>query len=149
VKPIRTWIVVADGARARVLENLGPGKGLEPVPGSAMETDVVPNREVMADRPGRSFDRKGSGRHAMEPTVDWQRLQKREFARGLTEWLDRAALAGDFDRLILVAPPRSLGDIRAQIGSAARQRLVADLPKDLTGIADRDLAGHLGGLIAL
>ena len=32
MKPTRTWILIADGARARILENLGPGKGVHEVP---------------------------------------------------------------------------------------------------------------------
>jgi protein required for attachment to host cells len=149
MKPIRTWIVVADGARARVFENTGPGKGLEPLPGRVLETEVRPAREILADRPGRSFDRKGPGRHALEPTVDWHRFQKQEFARKLSERLDRAAQSDAFDRLILVAPPRSLGDLRASIGEAVRQRLVGELAKDLTRCTDRELPAHLADLIAL
>ena len=52
MKPTRSWIVVADGAQARILENTGPGKGLTALPGEKMQESHAPTREINADRPG-------------------------------------------------------------------------------------------------
>ena len=67
MKPTRTWIVVADGARFGIYENLGPGKGLRELPEEAAEQADPPSREMGTDQPGRSFDSAGQGRHAMAP----------------------------------------------------------------------------------
>src|SRR5687767_7572247 len=79
-KPIRTWVVIADAARARVFETRGKGTGLTAVDGLALETELLPNRELVSDRPGRSFESVGGTRHAMEGS-DPHREQKRQFAR--------------------------------------------------------------------
>lgn len=149
MKPTRSWIVIADGAQARILENHGPGKGLVRVPGEAMHKTPRPSRDIDADRPGRSHDRMGPGRHAMEPPTDAHREEKRRFADLLAEHLNTAALNGVYDRLILVAAPKTLGDLRQALDKQAVAKLDGELPKDLTQVPDHELPGHLGEVIAL
>ena len=149
MKPVRSWIVVADGAHARVFENDGPGKGLVPVPGEEAHHSHKPNREIDADRPGRSHDRFGPGRHAMESPSDAHRGEKRRFAEDLAARLNTRGQMGNYDRLILVAPAKTLGDLRAALSKETLAKVQGELPKDLTHIAERDLAKHLGAMIAL
>ena len=106
MKPRKTWIVIADGARARVVLNEGPGKGVQALDDLIFEGDHAPVREVMADRPGRTFDRAGEGRHAMEYASDPHQNLKARFAGQLAKVL--AQRVGDYDRIILVAPPTAL-----------------------------------------
>ena len=105
VKPVKTRILIADGARARVLLNRGPGKGLEATALTDLAAEHEPTRELGSDRPGRVHDRMGPGRHAMAPRVDWHEFEKTRFAREVATALNRAAGGQAFDRLILVAPP--------------------------------------------
>lgn len=140
------WVLVADGGRARILVNSGVGKGLHPASGEAFGIDNPPTREQGTDRPGRTFDSAGSGRHAMEPRVDWHRFEKVKFSREIAQRLDRAALDGAFDRLILIAPPATLGDLRSALDGKTRQKVVGEIAKDLTQLSDRDIEGHLDGV---
>ena len=41
-----TWILIADGARAHIIANDGPGKGLKPVPGREYTGVNLPTREI-------------------------------------------------------------------------------------------------------
>jgi protein required for attachment to host cells len=149
MKSVRTWILVADGARAAFWQNLGPGKGIAPVDEEpSLEQPDPPTREVGSDRPGRVHDRFGPGRHAMAPRVDWHRFAEAEFARAVAKLLDDAAKADRFDRLVLVAPPKALGDLRASLGDAAKGRVSGDLNKDLTHLDAQELAAHLESVIA-
>lgn len=149
MKPTRSWIVIADGARARILENTGPGKGLNPLPGEEMSKRLHPSRDINADRPGRTHDRMGPQRHAMEPPSDPHREEKRQFAEELAELLNTAARLNNFDRLVLVAPAKTLGDLRQSLDKQAAARVSGELPKDLTKVPDHELAGHLGEVIAV
>jgi protein required for attachment to host cells len=85
----------------------------------------------------------------MEPPTDPHREEKRRFADELAQHLNDAAQAGSYDRLILVAAPKTLGDLRQALGKNAAAKLDGELAKDLTKIPDHDLPGHLGGVIAL
>ncbi len=149
MKPTRSWIVVADGAQARILENNGPGKGLTPLPAEEMHSSHRPSRDIDADRPGRTHDRMGPGRHAMEPPSDAHRDEKRRFADELAERLNAAALEQSYDRLILVAPAKTLGDLRQALNKAAAAKVSGELSKDLTPIPDHELPGHLAKVIAV
>ena len=149
MKPTKSWIVIADGARARILENTGPGQGLTPLPAEEMHHSHKPSRDINADRPGRSHDRMGPQRHSMEPPTDAHREEKRRFAEELAELLNTAARLNSYDRLVLVAPAKTLGDLRQALGKEAAARVDGELAKDLTPVPDYELASHLGAVISL
>ena len=149
MKPTRSWIVIADGAHARILENTGPGQGLTPLPEEEMHQPHKPSRELDADRPGRSHDRMGPQRHAMEPPTDAHREEKHRFAVELAELLNTAARLKSYDRLVLVAPAKTLGDLRQALDKDAAAKVDGELSKDLTPIPDHELADHLGEVIAV
>ena len=67
MKKIITWILIADGTQARVLEHTGPGKGLVTIKGLDWSIPPLQTQDINADRPGRSHSSVGSGRSAMEP----------------------------------------------------------------------------------
>ena len=149
MKAIRTWVVVADAARARIFLNSGPGKGLVSVEGEGLENEITRTNEAGTDRPGRVHDRVGPGRHAMAPRADWHQQQKESFAHDLATRLTEAGLRGDYDRLVLVAPPKTLGSLRQGLGKAAAEKVTGELANDLTHLTPRDLPKHLDNLLAL
>ena len=143
MKRIVTWVVIADGQRARILANEGPGKGLQLVPGGELEGDDRQGRDIQADRPGRTFDSAGQGRHAKEPHTDPRQVVEEAFLRRVLDHVAAAANRNAFERLVLVAEPRALGFLRKHLTTPLKQKLAADLPKDLTKVALADLGGHL------
>lgn len=146
-KKITTWVLVADGARAHIVETRGPGTGLTPVTERESEAGRTPTRELGTDKPGRAFESADSARHGMEPRVDWQRFEKTQFAKAMARILDDAAEHRRFDALVLVAPPRTLGDLRKALGHAASDRIVAELGKDLTHVPLHDLPERLADVV--
>jgi protein required for attachment to host cells len=148
MKPTRTWILIADGARARILQNDGPGKGLQALEGRVWHGDHAATHELVSDRTGRAFSSTGPSRSAIEPHFDPHRQLKRNFAHRLADaladgWRDRA-----YDRLIIVAAPSALGDLRAALTPEVRATVMAEVPKDLTKIADAAVAEHLKDVLA-
>ena len=99
MKPIVTWIVVADGGRMRIFENDGPGKGLAQVKGLAVEDEHLTDQDIEADRPGRSFASVGHGRSAIEPHTDPVEFRETAFAGRIADLLDAFLVArlGDTD----------------------------------------------------
>jgi protein required for attachment to host cells len=144
-----TWIVIADGEKARIVANQGIGKGLVPVSGHEMSTTLHAARDVYSDRPGRTRESVGASRHALQPRVDWHRFEKRQFAKRVAGMLDAEADKGAFDRLILVAPPRTLGDLRGALAAPTRAKVTGEIDKDLTHLADHALPAHLDKVVML
>jgi protein required for attachment to host cells len=149
MKPTTTWILIADGARARIYANHGPGKGVEAVEGAEFAGDHRPDREIMSDKPGRTFESVGTTRHAIQPHHDPHRELKRDFSEELAAMLEQQLAQKAFDRVILVAPPPMLGDLRAALSDHVQAVVYAELDKDLTKVPQAELAGHLGSVLAV
>lgn len=137
------WIVVADGAKARIFSRLAPAGALDLIHDRVSAEARHPTQELGAERPGRTFDSATPNRHALEPRGDFQEQAKEAFLKGLAKELGPAALEGLFHELILVAAPRALHVLRDTLPAAARARLVGTLDKDLTGLAVADLPRYL------
>ncbi len=163
MKPLRTWALIADGARARILENNGPihgdphhgspGHGVTqhdwmPVDGLVFQGDHSATHDLVTDRQGRSFSSAGSGRSALESQTDPHRQQKTRFANHLAEVLAKQLQYGAYHRLIIAAPPATLGDLRSAISDKVRAVVVAEFAHDLTKIPNHQIASHLGPIPA-
>lgn len=145
-KKIKSWIAIADSAKARIYANAGPGLKLELVNELDSEAARRLTQELVTDKPGRSFSSTGQRRAGMDPPSNPQDMEKHKFVKDLVDYLDTAALKGKFDELFLVAAPRTLGEIRKLSNGHIGARLRAELGKDLTNIPEPDLARHLAPL---
>jgi protein required for attachment to host cells len=143
MKPTRTWVLIADGARARILENDGPGRGLEAVEGCVYSGEHGATHEIVSDRPGRAFASVGAQRSAMEARSDPHRELKKKFAHRLADVLAGKLQEKTYDRLVIVAAPSALGDLRAALDDQVRAAVAAEVAKDLTKTPDAEVADHL------
>lgn len=143
-----TWILIADGAHARVLENDGPGKGLKPVGGLKFSQEPLKNQDIVTDKQGRSFSSVGHGRSAYEPEVSPVDQREAKFVSTVAAELEEHHRAGNFDRLIIAADPTSLGTIRGLLSKSLQEAVLAELPKDLTNIPTAKLASHFDDILA-
>jgi protein required for attachment to host cells len=149
-KRSNTWIVVADGARARFFTQSEDTKKLVSIRGADM---VAPDsrqlaRELKSDKPGRSYSSSRSGvRHAFEPPHDYQKLEKHRFMALLAEALDAACKKKEFDDLVLVAPRRSLGELRTLLSKRVQSRVRTEIAKDLTNYTVANIWKRLATLM--
>lgn len=139
----RTWILVADGQRAAVYRNDGPGKGLKAEPDLDFERSGPRTHDMISDKPGRMKASAGaSGSAGMTARTDPHEAAEMAFAERLAEMLDRAAASKSYDRLIVAAPPKMLGHLRNVVAAATQKLIVAEIAKDLTKIEPVKLADH-------
>ncbi|MGE0502697.1 MAG: host attachment protein [Rhizobiaceae bacterium] len=125
------WVLVADGEKGLFLRNEGDRQypHLEVV--REMHEENPPTREQGADRPGRFNDGPSAHRSAVDDT-DWHRVAKERFAVEIAARLYKMAHRGDFEKLVLVAPPLVLGELRKQMHKEVEQRITGEVPKTLT-----------------
>jgi protein required for attachment to host cells len=142
----RTWFVVADGSRAKVFESTGVDEEPREIHDMGLSIDLPKSGELLADRAGRTFDSVGAGRHAKENPSDPHRHLKREFAGRLVDELRRAKLAERFDRLVLVAPPEFLGDLRRELPKDLKATVSDEIASDLTNTPKQQLYALLKGM---
>lgn len=129
-----TWVVIADSEKALILENHGDSDYPHLKVRRKETQDNPPSREQGANRPGRFNDGPSAHRSAMDDT-DWHELAKERFADDLAEILNARALDQSFDKIVLVAAPSVLGDLRKVLHEETRKRVVFELDKNLTGHA--------------
>ena len=129
--PHDSWVVVANGEKALFMRNEGDGEYPNFEVFREEEIDNPPNREQAANRRGRQSDSASNRRFAYEDT-DWKQLGKERFAKDLAEILYKRAHANKFDKLVLAADPSTLGELRKELHQAVTDRLIHEVPKDLT-----------------
>ena len=125
------WVLVADGEKAMFLENVTDGQDpfLRVVRLESQENP--PHGDQVSDRPGRMPDTGNGQRSAMEDP-DWHLLAKDRFASDLSDILYRLAGRKAYEKLVLVAPPKTLGALRDGLHKDVRAKVVAEVDKDMT-----------------
>ena len=136
------WVVVCDGAKALVLENVGDEKFPNLKTREVYEQEDPKTSEQGTDAPGRSINSNGSRRSAMEQT-DWHDQAEQQFLIDLAMRLDAAVTAGETKSLILIAPPRALGVLRQAFSAAVRNAIRAEIDKDYVKMPVHEIEKHL------
>jgi len=147
MKPIKTWVLIADGARARVLENDGPGRGLVAIERLVFTGDHAATHDIVDDREGRTHESHGPGRSAIDARTDPHRELKRTFAHHLADMLARELDGGAYNRLVIVAAPVTLGDLRKLLSPSVAAKVTGELHKDLTKTPNSEISKHLGDVL--
>lgn len=135
------YVLVADGKKMLFFRNEGDEAypNLQVV--SAAEQENPATSEQGSDRPGRGFTAAGNprsggipgaqNRSAYEQT-DFHTLEEQRFAADAAEMLRKRALSNEFESLLIVAPPATLGELRKHYHKEVEGRLVGEIAKDLT-----------------
>lgn len=135
-------VFVGDGSKALFLLNEGDGLKPRLKVQQAFEDENPPTREQGSDKPGRALSSTEPNRSAMEQT-DWHDIEKHRFAHTVAGALDRLLRELQTKRLVIVAPPRTLADLRRSFSPAVQKSVVAELAKDLTGLSVSDISQYL------
>lgn len=136
------WIVVCDGRKALILENVGdrmfPNLHTKEV---QEQPDMTTHAQGSAP-PGRVHQSMGSARSSVEQT-DWHDEAERSFLKALAERLDVAVTTGETSALTVVASPRALGMIRPEYSAAVRKALHGEVAKDLVKMPVHEIEKQL------
>lgn len=136
------WVVVCDGAKALLLENIGDAKFPNLKTIEVLEQKDLPTRELGTGQPGRTMSSVGQGRSSYQQT-DWHTQAEEAFLTALVERLDAAVAAGKVKSVIMVAPPRALGVLRPAYSHALKGAVRAELDKDFVKLPVYEIEKHL------
>ncbi len=136
------WVVVCDGKKGLVLENLGDAEFLNLRTIYVFDHPDRKTHELGTDAPGRTVSSVGEARSTMEPT-DWHEQEEERFLRMLASYLDAQVKAGRTKALIVVAPPRALGVLRQAYSSGMRDAVQAEIDKDFVMLPVHEIEQRL------
>ncbi len=139
--PHNSVVLVADGRKMLFLRNEGDNTDFNLVVEKAQEHVNPATRDQATDAAGRASSPRGGVQSSVEPT-DFHQLEEERFAAEAADFLKVRALKNDYESLIVVAPPKTLGELRKRYHKEVSNRLTGELDKDLTGhpIADIEKA---------
>jgi protein required for attachment to host cells len=140
MKPKRTYILIADGARAHLVLSQGPRKPLTEV--AEYQQELAPDRDLQRDRPGRVHESATTVRHTIERN-DMHRREKERFACYLAGILDQRLANNECEHIVIAAAPETLGSIRGALSNKVRSVLSGEVPKNLTKFPSQELRAHL------
>ena len=140
--PSNALVLVSDGRRARLLRNQGTPVNPKLVVEQSFDHENPPTREQGTDRPGRKHGTDGVSRGAIEQT-DWHQQEEQRFAAELAEILYKLGHDGQYAELVVVAPPKMLGDLRAKFHPKVAGAIVGELSRDLTAYSAPEIGTML------
>lgn len=135
-----TWIMVSDGATARIYDYQGPKQKLKLVEGAEFDHVNKPNRELVSTERGRFWDTAENQRSA-DSSSDPHEREKKRFAEELADYLDKNS--HEYERLIMAAPPKMLHYLRDDFPKNKAHKIIATISKDLTKASEKSLEKHL------
>ena len=125
-----TWILVSDGRKALFIRQDGdhdlPNFSVQHM---LQDEENPRTADQGSDRPGLNAPAGGAGGAAM-PQTDWHDLAEKAFARSTLATLERLSREIAIDRLVVVAPPRTLAVLRADMPATLRTHIRAEIAKD-------------------
>jgi len=147
---MRVRIIVADRAEARFYDADRADSKLRLAAEMTDPGAHLRDRDYKSDRPGRVFDHAaGGGRRGAvshHDTGGERKPRKREaglFARRIVDVLTRAQQEDCFDRLVLMAAPEFLGDLRNAMPKSLSAMVAVEIRKDLVRQDERAIRRRL------
>lgn len=136
-------IVVADSSRARIFTVDSDRSPLNEIETMAHPEGRMHEQNMVSDMPGKDKGKGGGGDHAFQEKVEPKKEEMIEFAKRVTDYLDDARKANDLNKLILVAAPEFLGELRNHLSKETSEKIIYELDKNLAQHDVEDIRKHL------
>lgn len=131
--PTDSVILVADGRKSLFFRNRGDSDFPDLAVEEKEEHPNPAHHEQASDTAGQST-RTADGRGGSMEEVDFHQQEEDRFAAETAATLKDRALRNEYESLVIVAPPRTLGELRRHYHKEVEKRLVAEVPKDLVNM---------------
>lgn len=139
----KAWVLVANHTHARVFEAEKRAGTLNEIESLVYPEGRMKGRDVLSDAPGRSFDSKGQGRHAMAMPTSLRKQGAQKFARDIAHTLERGRQQGRFERLYIVADPSMAGSLRLSLSSPTLATIAGEARKNLVSSDTEEIRAQL------
>ena len=118
ILPTGATVAVVDGGKLVMFHNTGH---------EAVELTALPTPALEHNGAG------SGGHHSSSANPDDSSRSEDGFAAGVAAMLNTQALSGKLTDLVVIAAPRTLGELRKHWHKALQAKLIGEIAKDLTG----------------
>ena len=136
----KTWVVVAESSRAKIyeIEKNESKKSLKELMGFTHSVSRNHKQQLSSNH------QKESRHSLLTSSLDTHKGHERtEFARSIGEHLNSARNKGEFNKLILMSPPKFLGDLRKNLGTETNKFVISEIDKNLVRHKIKDIEAHI------
>ncbi|MFL9966863.1 host attachment protein [Paraburkholderia sediminicola] len=113
---VTTWVVVADGSRARIFETPGLKPDLREIEDLV---NVVPNGPALSEK------------------------DREKFAKTVADCVAQGRIHHRYQRLRFAVEPKFIGMLRERLSEETRQMIFEEINEDLSALDARDIQAHL------
>jgi protein required for attachment to host cells len=125
-------VLVTDGRKTLFFRNHGDVNQIDLRTEAHDERQDAKDSDMKTDGPGAQQQSAGYGRSTYEET-DFHQLEEDRWAKSAAAEVNKRVLAQDFEALAIIAPPKTLGELRKELHKEAARRVVCEIPKEMTG----------------
>jgi protein required for attachment to host cells len=143
VIPSDALVFVGDGRKALFLRNAGDALFPNLVTERVYEDENPPTREQGTDRPGRAVNSAATTHRSSVEATDWHEIEQHRFTNRVAAAMEEMVRASDAKALVVVAPPRMLAELRQAFHADVKERIVAEIDKDLTNFPVSEIENYL------
>jgi len=144
--PNRALVLVVDGRKMLLLRNHGDANRLDLRTEDHDEQASPKDSEIKTDSAGQSAAPGGSGLGGgTMGETDFAQQAEDRWAADAGALLRKRALANDFDALVVIAAPKTLGVLRKHYHKEVESRLIGELAKEMTDRPVADIEAMLAG----
>ena len=138
---MKTWVVVADAARARFFSVEDKMAGLAEIMDLSHSESMQHASDMASDAPGMTSVKGMHSKFGMDEIVSPKEEEAIRFAKQVADTLYQRL--ADYERLYLMVAPHFLGLLRKDLDKAVQAKIVAEIDKDLTHHRVEDIRAHL------
>lgn len=137
--PHNAHVLVVDGRKLLLFKNDGSVAAPKLSVATHREQDSAATHDQGSDKPGTTHESVGSARSGYEQT-DFHQQDEDRFAADAADMLKREVLAGRIEALIVIAAPRTLGELRKHYHGEVEKRVLGEIAKDVAGRPTDEIA---------
>lgn len=126
-----TWVLVAESSRAKLYTVNGRLAPITEIEAMVHPESRMHEGDLVSDSAGSDGGSVGQGRHVIDSKNTARDHESLEFARTLAGRLDSGRNNGDFDNLVLIAPPEFLGHLRGNLSKEVLSMVSRQVDKNL------------------
>lgn len=141
----RTWILVANSARARCFECSADRGVLELLSSFECPQSRAKGLEPGGDRAGREEMGHGHGSADLGQRASARLVVRDVFARDLARFLSAGIAAQRCSALVILASLPFLGRVKAHLSPSAGKALTSAIGRDMTGLDTGEVAQRIRG----
>ena len=136
---MKTTVIVADNARARIFETDSVINQLEEREAFVHSEARLMNTDLVSDSAGKSAHLRGT----LNPPTPAKEHETQNFAKLLARHLKELHNQRHYENLVIIAPPRFLGILRNELANPLDKLVTLTIDKDLTTASVESILSHI------